>query len=212
MIGEANMMGRGIPKFRRQRLTHLLEILLDDLTQSADAGGIHTAPELRLLLVALALTNKAELVVETGYDIGLTTEAMALASTKVIAVDNESEYQNSKHFAEEVLKDYPNVERIVGDALAVLKLRSNESVDLVFIDDYHHFAHIEQEVAELRRILKPKGLAVFHDAKRDDNGGYADSKNLTWFLKSILNWNHIELDSFSLKDGTNVGIVIFQKP
>ena len=126
-------------------------------------GGIHTPPECRLLMYALAKAARANMIVETGYDAGYTTMALAETGAEVWAVDNLSEYAIADVFARPLLAPYPKVTLHLSDALVFIKGLEDESVDLIFVDDNHDYDHVEKEAIEVKRILRPGGIALFHD-------------------------------------------------
>jgi predicted O-methyltransferase YrrM len=140
-----------------------LTAVLDQLTQTEPYGGMHTAPELRLLLLLLARLHRAKDIIETGYDAGYTTLALSWSEAEVLAVDNLSEYPEADHVAKALLSARNNVTCVNENALMALFNRPDESVDLIFIDDNHRPVHVRTECHEVRRILRPGGIAVFHD-------------------------------------------------
>ena len=141
----------------------ILSDAYDYFTQVDKSGGIHTHPAFRILLYALAKSINAQFIVETGYDAGVTTEALAMTGAYVAAIDNWSEYSDVKVLAKERLENYPNVQLEMVDALEFLARLGNNKVDFIFFDDYHGFNHVEDECREVRRILRPGGIAAFHD-------------------------------------------------
>lgn len=178
---------------------------LDRFTQDYDSGGVHTAPAARLLMLYLAVALDAKMIIETGYDYGLTTEALALSGAEVMAVDNLEEYGGADEPARERLSNYPNVTLVKSSAVSFLQGIDDETVDLAFIDDGHHIEHMRREIAEAARILKPGGVVVFHDAWRF---------LALWSMvkKMVPVWEKMILPAVSPKDGINYGIGIVRKP
>lgn len=141
-----------------------LDAVLSGLTQIEPvSGGIHTPPAARLLLIALALLVEAKDILETGYDAGMTTEALAQTGARVVAVDNGSEYPEAKAAASDRLTGYANVRLVYEEAIVFMQNQPDESFDLIFIDDWHFPVHVKNECIEVKRLLRPGGIAVFHD-------------------------------------------------
>jgi len=133
------------------------------LTQQFVSGGIHIRPDTRMLLYALAMSVVPVTIVETGYDAGVTTEALALTGAQVLAIDDLSQYVHSDGPARERLAPYPNVSLIKRDALEFLRAQADASICFAYIDDCHKVDYTRDEAIELCRVLRPGGLAAFHD-------------------------------------------------
>jgi hypothetical protein len=101
-------------------LPTLLSELMDGLTQTEESGGVNNPPELRLFLLSLAMLLRAQRVVETGYDAGRTTLALALSGADVCGVDDLSEYRDVEVSARELLAGFGNVQMVRADALVRL--------------------------------------------------------------------------------------------
>lgn len=140
-----------------------LQSLLTQLTQTLRSGGVYTPPGNRLLLAALAVSMGAKDILETGYDAGVTTLALAMTGARVVAIDNGYEYTAVKVHAVELLAGYPNVELITEDALVYLASAPADSFDLIFIDDCHWPDYTILEISKIQRVLRPGGIAAFHD-------------------------------------------------
>jgi predicted O-methyltransferase YrrM len=180
--------------------------LMEELTQRQEvvkSGGVHVPPALRLLLLALAHLSGGP-VLETGYDAGFTTGALALSGLPVVGVDNLSEYGYVDGPARERLADYQNVTLVKEDALVYLRGLDDESLGLAFIDDNHDRTHVMLEAQELRRALKPGGFAVFHDTE-------------ACYLCEVLDaefpgWELLYLPAVSPDNGLDYGVGIVRKP
>jgi len=172
--------------------------------QDEDSGGIHTAPDARILMYALAKLIGARKIVETGYDAGYTTRALALTGARVIGIDNLAEYGNVDAGARAMLAEYDNVTLVKDNALAYLMNCESWSVDLVFIDDMHQPEYVGREANEVERILRLGGIAVFHDTAHISG------------LMSVVNerfagWQRLDLPAISPANGVNYGITVLRK-
>ena len=95
----------------------LINDLTKELTQDVEAGGANTPPEARLFLYSLAKMIRAKDILETGYDAGYTTLALAMTGAHVDAIDNLSEYDfifiDDCHDLEHVKKELEQIGRIL---------------------------------------------------------------------------------------------------
>jgi predicted O-methyltransferase YrrM len=135
------------------------------LTQDAAeaSGGMYTTPGNRLTLLGLALSCEAQDILELGYDSGTTTMILALSGARVTGVDDHREAPLAAAIAEARLAPFPNVRLATAEAIQFLRETSDEAYDMVFVDDLHEAAHVRQEAHEVMRVLRPGGLACFHD-------------------------------------------------
>jgi len=178
--------------------------LLAEFSQEYPSGGMHTSPEARMLLFSVAYSARAKQILETGYDAGITTLALALTGAQVQAIDDLSEYPDAEGAAVELLSECDNVELLRGDALGFLQGAPDNSFDFIFIDDNHDPEHVAREVVEIRRVLAPGGYAAFHDV------------NLygLWNLVRVGfdDWECIKLPAFSPHGGLDCGLGLVRKP
>lgn len=138
----------------------LAESLLKGFTQEHYSGGVNTAPEGRMLLLALAISLRAKKIVELGFDAGFTTEALACSGADIFALDSGPQAGTMER-----LGQWTNIHPLVCDALVYLGSLETDSIDLIFVDDDHTLAHVQAETAQVRRVVRPGGIAVFHDVR-----------------------------------------------
>ena len=180
------------------------EMEMEDCDREPISGGSHTAPETRSLLALIALLTGSRDVLETGYDAGGTTEILCMTGANVTAIDNLSEYPEVNERAKKKLSGYDNCTLIEGDALEFLRSAHDESYDLVFIDDKHDLLHVAEEAKELHRVLRPGGVATFHDTK---------FHGIWHVMQSVFpKWNKMEFVSMSPILNVDLGFGIAIKP
>jgi len=173
--------------------------------QTEETGGMHTAPGVRILLYALAKLIGAQTILETGYDAGYTTRALALTGARVTGIDNLSEYAEFDDAAHAMLADYDNVTLIEGDAQEYLYYHEDESFDLIFIDDWHKKEYVRGEANAVERVLRSGGIAVFHDTVYHQHlGDIMD--------EGFKGWQRLDLPAPSPVSGGDMGITVLRKP
>jgi len=181
-----------------------LDALLAEFSQDYPSGGMHTAPETRMLLCSLAYSARAKRILETGYDAGITTWALALTGAQVQTIDDLSEYPEAESVAVKLLAEYPNVELLRGDAVKFLQSAEDESFDFIFVDDNHNSDHVTREAVEIKRVLTPGGYAAFHDV---------NLYNLWNVIKAgFEDWECIKLPAFSPHGNLDYGLGLVRKP
>jgi predicted O-methyltransferase YrrM len=179
--------------------------LLERFLQTEETGGIHTPPEVRLLLFAIGVALRAEFVVELGYDAGYTLEALALTGADAVGVDDLSEYSVADTTARERLSKYNNVTLLKKEAIAFMQGLEDGSVDLMFIDDSHAADHVKLEVVEVKRVIRPGGVAVFHDT--------VVFAHLAEIVRDAFSdWERLTLPAISMHANKDFGITIVRKP
>ncbi len=182
-----------------------LQDVLGSLVQVDHSGGIHTHPSLRLILFAIAVSNGALDILELGYDAGWTTETLAMTGAKVIGIDNLSEYGGIDRTARERLAGYTNCKLLKGESLQFLNDQPNESFDFVFVDDNHNLSRVKAECERIRHVLRPGGIACFHDT---------NYHNIWSVVEQIFaDWQRINFKSPSASSpDMEMGLGIVKKP
>jgi len=126
--------------------------------QDFASGGIHTSPEVRMLMYSLCVGLRAKEVLELGFDQGYTTMALAASGAHVVGVDIAM-----TDLARTMVSGYPNCELVREEAEHFLVQAQDNFYDLVFVDDHHREDHVRSEAEMLRNKIKPGGIIVFHD-------------------------------------------------
>jgi predicted O-methyltransferase YrrM len=116
-----------------------------------------------LTLFSIALEIKATKILELGVRDGKTTLPLLLAAKlnrgHVTSVDiNETSFT--------VDSKYKDLHQFIQmDALEYLKnIDPNETpFDLIFIDDWHAYAHVKQELEYIDKLVSPRSVILLHD-------------------------------------------------
>ena len=113
-----------------------------------------------LTLFALALSIRGSLYLELGVKHARSTapllHAAHLNSGKLISVDKlTSQYDPP----EELRQTWEFRQQ---DALEFLK-NETRRFDLIFIDDWHSYSHVSQELTEIDRLTGPGAIILVHD-------------------------------------------------
>ncbi len=163
--------------------------IIGAFSQKVISGGMNTAPDVRMMLFALAMSIYAQDILELGYDAGFTTEVLAMTGVRVVGVDNNAEYPGIKRAAQRRLAKYKNCTLITREALDFLEASADDSYDLVFVDDWHDPNHVLLEVEQIRRIVRVGGIVVFHDTTWDKRLGYVVKAGLPgWEILHLPAW------------------------
>lgn len=121
------------------------------------------------IVCAIAVALQPSMVIETGTFEGRTTGALFHALSRhglpTTLVTVESDPRRSVA-AREAGKDWAgsvNLRWYQMDAVDALMGFDAGSVDMVFLDDDHTATHVELELMETMRILRPGGVCLVHD-------------------------------------------------
>jgi len=135
-------------------------------------GGVwhgNTELPVSLVLYSLALANRAQVIVETGVNNGAgATLWLAFAATAnggaYHGVDIDKDAVARAQAA--LVASIPNARYTFykGNALDILPAHFQpDTIDLIFVDDDHHKAQVEQEIETFLPLVRPGGLMCFHD-------------------------------------------------
>ena len=133
----------------------------------ADYRSGSTEPETVAVICALIRALDAKFIVETGTYEARTTEAIAksLRAGHILTIEGDKDraYAAAEKVATWRSDGNVGVEVWHSDALEALRAMGDNSVDFVFVDDHHEAKHVALEARECLRILRPGGVACFHD-------------------------------------------------
>lgn len=111
-----------------------------------------------LTLFSIALSSKSKILLELGVREGATTlpllEAAKMLNSKLYSVD----------IIDQPMPDSDNWVYVKKDAIQFLKeWPVNETIDLVYIDDWHSYEHVKKELELLDRLVSPNSIILIHD-------------------------------------------------
>ena len=112
-----------------------------------------------LTLFSIAVSSKAKVMLELGVRNGDTTlplfEAAKINDAFLYSIDiNDIGFV----FDEKYWKF------IKSDSIEYLKkVSKNDNIDLVFIDDWHSYEHVKEELEILDKIISPSTIILIHD-------------------------------------------------
>lgn len=152
-----------------------LPVSVFDIPNSAGATQLYISH----LLAVLAISNDAEVIVESGVYEGHTSVHLAHAAraldSRYVGFDIEEDSPNAysatldtarEKIAAHDLEEWASfVSGCAPDAIA--DHFGPEEIDFIFIDDNHDWKHVQREVEVLTPLIKPGGLVCFHDATYD---------------------------------------------
>ena len=115
-----------------------------------------------LSIYSIAISCKATRILELGVRDGSTTLPLLMAAVKnggeLTSVDI-----NDTSFKPQV-KCRTNWNFVKMNALEFLKQQKpDKPYDLIFIDDWHSYEHVRDELAEIDRLVSPRSVILIHD-------------------------------------------------
>lgn len=192
----ANIVNEEVAKAQQ-----IFDELLIGFQQPNGQAGSHTAPGMRLLIGALAFLMRSKNAIECGLDAGITAQALILGSSEfegqVVGIDTSTDPAQ--------LHSYPNYKYVREDALAYLRKVGPDCVDIIILDDDHSESHVRDEIIEIKRVLRPQGIAIFHDVYYHPHIEKAIRELLT-------GWDMIMLPAWGPPLNVDMGCGIARKP
>jgi len=138
-----------------------LNILIEKTLNGNEDSDQHTLP-----IFSLVLASKAKTIIELGSRGGNTLLPFVLGASKtngmVYSVDiDDCSDQLKKVIPEKYYNYYKFVHQ---DAIQFLKdWDRSKKVDLVFVDDWHSYDQVKQELHLLSDMVTEKGIILLHD-------------------------------------------------
>jgi predicted O-methyltransferase YrrM len=135
---------------------------LQDL-ESTVLNGTGDSDKHLMTLYSIAIGMKAKRILELGVRGGSTTLPLLMAADKnkgtLTSVDIEE-----TTFIPPYNLNTSSWKFVKSDALSFLKLQKpTEPYDLIYIDDWHAYKHVKDELNEIDRLVSPKSVILIHD-------------------------------------------------
>ena len=132
----------------------LLELYNKSLNGSDDSDA-HL-----LTLFAIGVSLKVKRILELGVKDGATTYPLLLLAAATNSHLTSVDVNSTTFKCPDDLASYWTFEKSCAlDFLAA----QTEPYDLIYIDDWHAYAHVKQELNEIDRLTRPSGIVIVHD-------------------------------------------------
>ena len=115
-----------------------------------------------LTLYSIAVGSKAKRILELGVRNGASTYPLLMAAVKnggeLTSVDiSETSFKSS-------YEHRTSWKFVKMDAVEFLKQQKpSQPYDMIFIDDWHSYEHVRDELAEIDRLVSPRTVILLHD-------------------------------------------------
>jgi predicted O-methyltransferase YrrM len=116
-----------------------------------------------MTLFSIALGVKAKNILELGVRDGTTSTPLLLAASLTSGRLTSVDLSATSFVPPNKLKK--NYEFVQSDAIAFLKksVEAKKRYDLIYVDDWHTYAHVKQEVALISQIIDENTVVLLHD-------------------------------------------------
>lgn len=115
-----------------------------------------------LSIFAIAISIKAKNIMELGVRGGTTTLPLLMAASISDGSVQSVDIQDTQFICP---KEYKNMWKFhKKDAIDFLKECNNDDpYDLIYIDDWHAYGHVKQELELIDKLISPTGVVLLHD-------------------------------------------------
>lgn len=121
-----------------------------------------------MTLFSIALSTSGKNFIELGVRNGDTTLPLLYAASLIGAKLYSVDINSTKFAPDKKLKSHWQF--IESDAISFLnKWDTKNNIDLVYIDDWHSYEHVKEELAILDRIVSPNTIILLHDLMYGDS-------------------------------------------
>lgn len=135
---------------------------LQDL-ESIVLNGSGDSDKHLMTLYSIAIGMKAKRILELGVRGGSTTLPLLMAADKNKGSLTSVDIQDTTFTPPYNLNTVP-WNFVKSDALSFLKEQNpTESYDLIYVDDWHAYNHVKEELNEIDRLVSPKSVILVHD-------------------------------------------------
>jgi predicted O-methyltransferase YrrM len=123
----------------------------------------------QMTLLAIALNLKAVDILEVGVRHGASTLPLLVAAKILNGALISVDILDTDFSCPPDLSDHWTFYKI--DALEYLQ-NCEQKFDLIYLDDWHSYDHVRQELVEIDRLTKPSGLVLVHDLMYSTSPNY----------------------------------------
>lgn len=114
-----------------------------------------------LTLYSIALQINAKRILELGVRKGNTTLSFLLAAKEIDGVVHSVDIDPPQFNCPEDLTKFWHFH--LSDAILWLDQHNNETYDLIYIDDWHSYPHVKQELQSIEHMVSPSSVILLHD-------------------------------------------------
>lgn len=129
------------------------------LLQKVKYGGADSDRHL-LTMFSLSVSINAKKILELGVRDGNTTLPFLLAAKETGGMVHSVDLDPTRFQCPDDLRIYWKFYQ--SDALKWLE-QNNTQYDIVYVDDWHAYSHVKQELEMLESMISPSGLILLHD-------------------------------------------------
>lgn len=125
--------------------------------------GHDTTDKHQLTFFALAMSIGAKRILELGVRDGNSTMPWILAARELGGSVHSVDLEPTSWKCPELAKDYWTFTQ--SDAIKFLEdcVDRGEQYDLIYVDDWHSYAHVKREIELIEHMITPSGLVLLHD-------------------------------------------------
>lgn len=125
--------------------------------------GADTTDQHLLTFFSISVGIKARKILELGVRDGNSTLPWILAAKETGGMVHSLDIEPTRWKCPDDLKIYWNF--IQRDALEYLQecIDKNMKYDLIYVDDWHAYAHVKKELELIEHLVTPSGLVLIHD-------------------------------------------------
>jgi predicted O-methyltransferase YrrM len=128
-----------------------------------------------MTLYSIAIGMNAKRILELGVRGGSTTLPLLMAINKTGGSLTSVDIKDTTFIPPSSL-DIKNWSFIKTDAISFLKSQTpTEPYDLIYIDDWHSYEHVKDELTEVDRLISPRSVVLVHDLMYGNTSPYYHS-------------------------------------
>lgn len=155
-----------LPEWTNEKMTQLkLETHAQDFQHmlAKTKFGHDTTDKHQLTFFALAMSISARRILELGVRDGNSTVPWILAAKELGGTVDSVDLEPTSWQCPEIAKDYWKFTQ--SDAIKFLEdcVANNTQYDLIYIDDWHSYAHVKRELELVEHMITPSGIILLHD-------------------------------------------------